>query len=228
MIIESGQTGGRRWTVDRRIPGRSLAAWLPTVGADQRRAALDRYLQAAARIQDLPVPAPRFARLFGADPRTFDTLGELLEDQLRTAVRHVREQLDAELPAEAVERVIREVHTRRCTPALVHGDFYPGNVFVDDSDGTPVITGVGDFSPHTLVADPLMDIAGAVHLMGFGGYPEVAQDQAYLREHAIRWLEPHVEAPGIAYWLDVYRRYYAIYYAIDPVIYPLSLAELSD
>jgi putative membrane protein len=227
MIIESGETDGRLWTVDRRIPGRSLASWLPMASADQRRTALDRYLQAAARIQLLPVPAPRFARLFGEDPRSFDTLGDLLEDQLRTAVRQVGERLERDLPADAVDRVIQEVHGRRCAPALVHGDFYPGNVFVDDSEVGPVITGVGDFSPHTLVADPLLDIAGAIHLMGLGGYPEVSEDQAYLYEQAIRWLEPHIEPPGVAYWLDVYRRYYAIYYATDPMVYPLSLAELS-
>ncbi len=226
MIIESGQTADRVWSVDRRIPGQSLESWLPTVDTRRRRAALDGYLDAAARIRGLPVPERRFARLFGPDPRRFASLGDLLEDQLRTAVRRLREALDKDLPTAAVEQVIADVHARTCEPALVHGDFFPGNVFVDEVGGGPVITGVGDFSPHTLVADPLMDIAGAIHLMGLGGYPEVSDDQVYLHAEAVRRFSGWVGPPGLDHWLDVYRRYYAVYYAADPAVYPWSLQAL--
>jgi putative membrane protein len=108
----------------------------------------------------------------------------------------------------------------------VHGDYYPGNVFFGEIDGTMSITGVGDFSPHTLAADPLMDIAGAIELMGLEAYPEVAEDQAWLRELAI---ERHrAQEPDIEYWLDVYRRFYAVYYAPDPVVFPHSLVHLQS
>ncbi|GGL65492.1 hypothetical protein GCM10011575_24870 [Microlunatus endophyticus] len=225
LIVESGELFGRTYTIDRRIPGTSLSAWLPTAARDQRRTALFRYLQVAGRIRLLPLPAQDFGRLFGTDPRRFPTLGSLLEDQLRTAVRQTQQWLQKDLPAAAVERVIEEVRQRRCRPAVVHGDYYPGNVFVDiAADGSAVITGVGDFSPHTLAADPLMDIAGAVSLMGLEDYPEVAEDQAFVHQQAIA-LYGNAE-PDIDYWLDVYRRYYAIYYAADPAVYPHSVAAL--
>lgn len=227
LIIESGELGGRVYTIDRRIPGTSLSAWLPTADDDQRRTALMQYLQVAGRIQQLPLPADGFGRLFGGDPRRFPTLGDLLEDQLRGAVRQTKLLLDRDLPSEAVERVIAEVRQRQCPPRLVHGDYYPGNVFVDvRPDGAPMITGVGDFSPHTLAADPLMDIAGAISLMGLERYPQVAQDQAFVRDQAIRMYGN--QEPDIAYWLDVYRRYYAIYYAPDPAVYPHSMVELQS
>jgi putative membrane protein len=224
LIIESGELHGRVYTVDQRIPGRSLAAWLPTATQDQRRSALLQYVQVASVIKQLPLPAAGFGRLFGADPRRFESLSDLLEDQLRTAVRQTREQIDRDLPADAVEQVITEVTQRQCEPRLVHGDYFPGNVFVDVVDGAPFITGVGDFSPHTLAADPLMDIAGAISLMGMAEYPGAEVDQAYVGEQAVRLFGQ--QEPRIEYWLDVYRRYYAIYYAPDPAVYPYSMAEL--
>jgi putative membrane protein len=227
VIIESGELAGRFYTIDRRIPGTSLSTWLPTAAPELRRQALLHYLHVAGRIQQLPLPADGFGRMFGADPRRFPTLGALLEDQLRTAVRQTKEWLDHDLPADAVERVIAEVHDRQCAPRLVHGDYFPGNVFVNAlPDGSPVISGVGDFSPHTLAADPVMDIAGAISLMGYEGYPGVKEDQAYVAQQALALYSNQI--PDLAHWLDVYRRYYAIYYAPDPAVYPQSLVELQD
>ncbi|QDP94568.1 PH domain-containing protein [Microlunatus elymi] len=231
-IIESGEIGGRTYTVDRRIAGTSLSAWLPTATGDVRRQVLDQYLQAAASMSQLPLPSRQFARLFGHDPRIFDSLGDLLEDQLRTAEQRVRDNLDRDLPAGSVQRVIAEVRQRVCEPALVHGDFYPGNVMVGatrrpDPGGDAVqtvITGVADFSPHTLAADPVMDLAGAITLMGMEQYPDVLDDQRFLHELAINRYGPYVL--DLEHWLDVYRRYYAIYYADDPMVYPYSIEHL--
>lgn len=225
MVIESGVVAGRHYSVDRRMPGTALSAWLPTADTEQRHAVLADYLRVAGQLRRLPLPGPDFARLFGSDRRSFPTLGVLLEDQLRHTVRQLRDDLDRELPADAIEQLITELHQRQCRPALVHGDYFPGNVFVGEVDGAMRITGVGDFSPHTLAADPLMDISGAIELMGFEGYDQVAEDQAWLRDLAEQWYGD--TEPDLRHWLDVYRRYYAAYYATDPAIYPHSLATLS-
>lgn len=227
LIIESGELAGRAYTVDRRIPGSSLSAWLPIATDDQRRYALVQYLQVAGRIQQLPLPAEGFGRSFGRDPRRFPTLVALVEDQLRTAVQQTKQLINRDLPAAAVEQVITEIGQRQCPPRLVHGDYFPGNVFIDvRPDGAPVITGVADFSPHTLAADPLMDIAGAISLLGLERYPQVGADQAFVYQQAVRLYGN--QEPDIAYWLDVYRRYYAIYYAPDPAVYPHSMMELQN
>ena len=226
LIIEHGETAGRTYSIDRRIPGMSMSAWLPGAEEADRRAILSNYLQVAAAIRRLPLPAPGFARLFGDDRRSFPTLGDLLEDQLRTAAGKVREWIGVELPETAVERVLDEVRRRVCDPALVHGDFYPGNVYVGEQYGRRMITGVGDFSPHTLAADPVMDLAGAVHLLGYEDYDGVDGDQRWLLARTLESYGPLVE--DLEHWLDVYQRYYAIYYAPDPQIYPRSLALLTS
>ena len=46
----------------------------------------------------------------------------------------------------------------RGTVALIHGDFYPGNLLVDD---THHITALLDFGLFTMLGDPLFDLATA-------------------------------------------------------------------
>lgn len=226
VIVESGETAGRVYTVDQRIPGQSLESWLRSVPPEDRRPVLDQYVRAAAALRQLPLPAPEFARLFGDRPARFDSLAALLEDQIRIAVRNTREWIGQELPAPAVDRVIAELRERRCTPGLVHGDYYPGNVMVGEQNGSVIITGVADFSPHTLAADPLMDIAGAIWLMGMPSQPDAEDDQRFVYDVAIDQFGN--TEPDLRHWLDVYRRYYAIYYASDPAIYPGSIEHLQS
>jgi hypothetical protein len=54
----------------------------------------------------------------------------------------------------------------------------------------------------------------------------VKEDQAYVAQQALALYSNQI--PDLAHWLDVYRRYYAIYYAPDPAVYPQSLVELQD
>ena len=66
---------------------------------------------------------------------------------------------------------------REGQPRLVHGDFCPPNCYVTVlPDGRPVVTGVGDFSPHTLNADPMMDVAGAIMFLELEQYPGAGED----------------------------------------------------
>lgn len=225
-IVESGEMSGRVYTVDQRMPGQSLESWLPTVQPDQRRPVLDQYLHVAAALRQLPLPAPRFARLFGDRPRPFESLGALLEDQLRTAARQTAESIGQELPAAAVERVINDVHQRQVRPALVHGDYFPGNVMTAEHQGAMIISGVVDFSPHTLAADPLMDIAGAIWLMGMSDQHGATDDQRFVYDRAMALFGD--AEPDLPHWLDVYHRYFAIYYAPDPVVFPYAIRLLQS
>ena len=43
-----------------------------------------------------------------------------------------------------------------------------------------MVTGIGDFSPHTVHADPMMDVTGAVAFLELEPYAEAAEDAAWL------------------------------------------------
>ena len=87
------------------------------------------------------------------------------------------------------------------------------------------MVGVGDFSPHTLQADPLLDLTGAVTFLELEPYPEAAADSAWL-------LGAAVERYGseVAHWIGVYRRYYGFYFSdtfrFDPATYGWCLRQL--
>jgi putative membrane protein len=226
IVLDFGQFAGRYYTVERRIAGEPLTAYLAS-GPDEaaRRVTLERYLTAAMDIQRLPVPIAGFAQLIGPDaPRQFDTLSELLAAQLHRTVGAVRPQLEADLPdlAERWQQLFTELARRQGWPALVHGDFFPGNVLVRrEDDGTAVITGVIDFSPHTIAADPLMDVAGAIAFLGLEAATSAPGDEEWLTELAVARLGDEAR-----HWIEVYRRFYAFYYAEDPAIYSWCVEQL--
>ena len=230
QILDSGQIGERWFSVDRRMSGQSLSGWLATAEVDQRRPALLSYLEAATRIQQLPSPVPGHARLLGEDaPREFSTLAELLTDQLLRIMPHSQQRLEQDVPG--ISRVWDELQAwlraREGAPRLVHGDFCPPNCYVSVlPDGRPVVTGVGDFSPHTLHADPMMDVAGAIMFLELEQYPGAAEDARWLADQAYQRF-----GPDLIQSLSMYRLYFGFYFSnaheFDPVLYGWCQRQLT-
>lgn len=231
LIWDSGEIGGHWFTVDRRMPGQDLSSWLARAEPAARREALLGYLDAAGRMQRLPSPVPGHARLLGEDaPRQFDSLAALLTDQLLRILPQSQERLERDVPG--VTRVWDQLQewlaARRGSPRLVHGDFCPPNTYVANGpDGRPVITGVGDFSPHTLHADPTMDLVGAVIFCELEPYPGAEEDARWLAGQAIERF-----GPDLAQALPMYRRYYGFYFSnahqFDPNLYAWCQRQLTE
>ncbi len=228
-ILNAGWIAGRWSSVDRRMSGQSLSGFLARAGVDDRRAALASYLDAALAVQQLPAPVPGFARLIGdGAPQRFDGLDDLLTAQLLGQLERSRARLEADVPHVAAvwDRMQDALEERECLPRLVHGDFCPPNTFVSvGPQGRPVVSGVGDFSPHTLSADPLLDVAGAVAFVELEPYPEAGADAAWLTGVAVERLGPEA-----ARWIAVYRVYYGFYFSstftFDPETYRWCLRQL--
>ncbi|MCW2811077.1 MAG: hypothetical protein JWP61_1535 [Friedmanniella sp.] len=230
VITDLGQRAGRVYSVDRRFSGRNLSPWLATAEVDERRTALASLLDAAAAVQRLPAPVPGFARLVGdGAPQTFPTLVALADAMLAGPTRESRDQLTRDRPDVAAvwDQLHRDLSARVVTPAVVHGDICAPNAYVSPrADGSPVVTGLGDFSPHTVTGDPLMDLTGAVAFVELEGYPGAAEDAAWLEALAVqRWGD------AVPYWIGVYRRFYGFYfsnaYAFDPALYGWCLRQLA-
>ena len=228
MIIEAGQRDGRLFTIDRRLSGRTFSEWLRKAEVGERRQALISFLDATERIRQLPSPVPGFARLIGhGAPRQFGSLGELLHSMLVGPTQSSRQQLEGDLPsvAQVWDRLYADLARRQVQPTLVHGDVCPPNAYLSMGPSGPVVTGIGDFSPHTVNGDPMMDITGAVAFLELEPYAEAAQDSAWLETVA---AERH--GPDTAHWIDVYRRFYGFYfsncYGFDPALYGWCLRQL--
>ena len=229
LITDMGEYNGRSYSVDRRFSGRNFSSWLQSADSAQRRPALISFLDATERLQHLPSPVPGFARLIGdRAPQQFSTLGELLNDMLTGPLQTSRTRLDRDVPEvrEMWNRLHGELAQRLVAPALVHGDVCPPNAYVSQGPNGPVVTGIGDFSPHTLNADPLLDVAGAVIFLELEPYADAPTDAAWLEAVAV---ERHGQ--DVSHWIDVYRRYYGFYfsnaYAVDPSLYAWCLRQLS-
>jgi putative membrane protein len=230
LIIDAGERAGRFYTVDRRFSGRNFSRWLQDADMAQRRPVLVSFLDATEQLQRLPSPVPGFARLIGEGaPQQFGTLSELLAAMLQGPLATSRTRLERDVPGivEIWNRLHGDLAERSVSPALVHGDVCPPNAYLSQGPLGPVVTGIGDFSPHTINADPLLDVVGALIFLELEPYADAAADTAWLEAVA-------VERYGreIVRWIDVYRRYYGFYFsnacAFDPTLYAWCLRQLSS
>ena len=229
LIMEMGERNGRFYSVDRRFSGRNFSSWLQSADITQRRPALISFLDATEKLQQLPSPVAGFARLIGdGAPQQFATLGELLASMLQGRLQTSRPLLERDVPgvSEVWSRLHADLGQRSAVPALVHGDVCPPNAYVSRGPHGPVVTGIGDFSPHTVNGDPLMDLAGAMIFLELEPYADAPADAAWLEAVAV---ERH--GREIVPWINVYRRFYGFYfsnsYAFDPTLYAWCLRQLS-
>jgi putative membrane protein len=229
MILSVGERNGRPYSIDRRFSGRPFSPWLAQAEPAERRTALLSFLDATARLAELPSPVPGFARLVGPQaPAQFASAAELARNMLVGPALSSRTQLAQDLPnvAEVWERLQADLNEREVTPVLVHGDVCPPNAYLSRGPDGPVVTGIGDFSPHTVHGDPMMDVTGAVAFLELEPYPAAAEDAAWLEAVAVeRW------GAETAHWIDVYRRFYGFYfsnaYEFDPALYGWCLRQLN-
>lgn len=226
VVLESGSLGDRLYTVERRMSGRVFSAVLPKLrGADVERA-LASYLRAAELIGSVELAERPFGEMLVAgEPLTRDSWPAYLWDRVQQSYRLSRPDLERDVPeiGAILAHVRSEIQTLEgfAERRLVHGDYFPGNVYADDG---LEVCGIGDFGYSTVVGDPRMDLTGAIAFLEVvGGYrPE---DSAYLR----RLLEGRHGA-GIGRWLDLYRLYYSLYFSTcrvgDPKVYAWCVHNL--
>jgi hypothetical protein len=148
------------WTIERRLPGRPMLDWLRTMHDDHRDRALRNYVAAidgfeAVRLDEFP-----YGHLLGNDPVTAEDWRTFLWETLirfrtRNRVHIAREAID---PYALFEKAADMLEALPKLPAkvLVHGDYFPGNVLLDDDLR---VSAVLDFGTYTVCGDPMLDLA---------------------------------------------------------------------
>jgi aminoglycoside phosphotransferase (APT) family kinase protein len=211
-IVGEGMAGGTAYTVERRIPGRSLASALADLRGDARANAWRNYLDAAGAIARLTIEGDEFGETtgWGGTPLREHTWTGYLLASIDRALRERRDILSRDVPGFeiALDRVRQRVVAlgEPAERVLVHGDFHPQNVMVDNRGR---ITGVIDFGGNTLLGDQRMDFASAALFAAIPEVPEADElDAAFVMGEACRR-----NGAGFSDVVEAYRGYYAIHFS---------------
>jgi putative membrane protein len=226
-VLESGLLDGRIYTIERRMRGSDFATVLPTLSGAQRERALTSYLHTAGRIGTLTFPEQPFGELLApGEALQHTSWPAFLWARLQQTFSRSRRHLVRDVPRidDVTEHVRAELKTLDGfgRKSLVHGDYFPGNCYID---AALEVYGVGDFGYTTVVGDARMDLAGAVaYLEVVDGYR--AEDTAFLMALLAEWY-----GGDIARWIDLYRLYYSFYFSdcidADPRTYRWCVRNLS-
>jgi hypothetical protein len=157
-ILEIGPDDA--WTIERRLPGRPMLDWLKTMHDDHRDRALRNYVTAMDGFEAVRLDAFPYGHLLAKDPVTADDWRTFLWETLirfrtRNRVHIGREAID---PYALFEKAADMLEALPKLPAkvLVHGDYFPGNVLLDDDLR---VSAVLDFGTYTVCGDPALDLA---------------------------------------------------------------------
>ncbi len=226
QVLSSGQINGYPYAIEQRMPGQDFAKVLPTLTGPDRVRALTSYLHVAAQIGTIRFPNTPFGELLSAsDLLQRVTWPQFLWDRMQQSLQSSRPDLETDVPH--FERTMDFLHMALQQVAhvhekcLVHGDYFPGNVFINEHY---TVYGVGDFGYTSVVGDPRMDLAGAVvYLEVVDGYQ--AADTQFLMQQ----LSTHY-GMSIVDVIHFYRLYYSIYFSVckqsDPRTYAWCVQNL--
>jgi aminoglycoside phosphotransferase (APT) family kinase protein len=218
------------YVIERRLTGRSMPDVFRDLTGTERSVALDNYLAAIMALGAISFPDRPFGQLVTAPALTASDWHDYLRQSLAGFAARNATTIAAELGdvAALTDKAARRLtgvdpHPRK---ALVHGDYFPGNVLLDERLR---VSALADFSAFTLVGDPLLDAVSAVVFLEMNE-PFSQADCALARAlacdrfgKAFAGAEPFYRA-YFAFFLAS-RRYAAPPY---PQLYAWSLASLAE
>ncbi|MFM7225317.1 MAG: phosphotransferase family protein [Actinomycetota bacterium] len=160
-VLDTGETAGRRWAVERRHPGAPLATALVAARGPARVRLVEGYLAAAATLGDVvPEARPWFGDLIGPEPVRADTFAGWLLARAASGLARSTPELQAVDP-EPLAAAVATALGPSSPPAFVHLDVTPTNVLTEYGR----ITAVLDIGPSSAIGDRRLDpVTAAVHL----------------------------------------------------------------
>ncbi len=213
-VIEVGALLGHTYSIERRIDGEPLIDALRTADDSTRALLVSRYMDAAWSTGEISVARPSFGEVSADEPIAGNSFSEYLAERARrsladTPLAHIDAQSLADALGEPVD-----------APALVHLDFFAGNVMADGDE----VTGVIDFGYSTIIGDRrLTPVAAAVHLVSPRITPVATAED---RDVAMSWIAEHELQdyyPAGERWMAAYWMFASV---DDPVILPWSRSVL--
>jgi aminoglycoside phosphotransferase (APT) family kinase protein len=204
-ILEQGEEDGVAYSIDRLIPGRPLHELMPLLEGDERRRALASYTDAAFEIASLPCVRDEFGEfLRDHDSIRAESWSAYLDARMRRCLAEAPWLRDAVPVLDAiVDALTRRIDATAAVPkALVHGDYFPGNVLIGDDLN---VSGVIDFGPLTVIGDPMLDLASAVIFLEVARPGYRIEDTQFVRDRLAARVGPAIDDAILTY-----RAWYAI------------------
>jgi hypothetical protein len=220
---------GGRFVVEKRLPGTSLLRRLPKLKGEPRRTALTRFVAGAEFASRFSLPEPPYGHVLASGPLHADSWTGFLQASLDRAIARNRATIAGEVgnvdALRAAALALLPAVPDRPPKTLIHGDYFPGNVLMDDS---LEVSGLVDFSEYTLIGDPGYDILTAPIFLEM--IDEADADDVLLAEHTAR-----TRYRGDARAAAFYRAHAAFVmadpgYGLPPYprLYPWAIANLKQ
>ena len=195
-------------TVERRLPGTPMSAILQQLTREQMDSLMQAYLTSALELTSVHIP-PEFDRykLFDAEGLSRRTQGDwhyflarFLDHKLIQVASYLEKDVtDFVAKVQQLYGILSQPYTGDYR--LIHGDFFPGNLLIDE---THRVTALLDFGLFTMYGDYLFDIA-----TGWIFFDMYDQLKASIRE---RYLAMTLERLGEGVRGKLYR--YVLLYSI--------------
>jgi aminoglycoside phosphotransferase (APT) family kinase protein len=223
-VYDSGDVDGSLFTVEERIAGRSADAVLQEVDGDERRRALVNFADAAVELAALRPTREWFGYVARRNATRHASWSDFLIEQATGSVDSQRAALEMDVPQidDVLAKFSRDVEAVSPLDAgIAHGDYFPGNVMLDDDQR---VTAVIDFGVLTVHGDRRLDVAGAIVFF--------AEPNQWNRPGDAELLTAHLtgRVPSLPDVLELYRTYYALYFSHarldDPLLYQWCLEVL--
>ena len=182
-VLEVHGDGEASWSIERRLPGRPLDSLIGDLRGDDRTWALTAYVDGAAAFAGLGRPKGwpgGCGELFTEEQLRADRWGDLLADRLGRQLDQADPLLQGVVPRLAAvrTRILGEARLEENRGlALVHGDWFPGNVLLGDDLR---VSAAIDLGWLTVVGAPDHDVRSAVAFFEVHPWMEPGDDAALL------------------------------------------------
>ena len=227
VVIDIAMHGSLLYAIEKRIHGDRMTNFLKTASGEKRRRALASYVETARRVQELLIDAHEFGELLLPTAVRRPTWPEYLAARARSSLSRGEADFTADVPGltDIVARWEKDLGlvSDVTTPCLVHGDYFPGNLLIDERGQ---VVAVIDFSPMSVAGDPRLDVLCALIFI------EVDDGYQSGDSETLRGLIAERHGEDMLRLESVYRTYYSLYFSpvkrSDPKLYAWCVANLTQ